>query len=324
MKKALALILALAMVFTLAACGAKEEVLDPDTASASTYKVGIIFQDLSNEWIALERDAFMANAATKTDVEWVVLDGQGDPANQCSQVESLMAQKCDLIIVNPYDHYQVTPAIKSAIDAGFPVICLGTNCDEDLGQVFISSSNVVGGEIMMEYVCESIGGKGNIAILRGPNGNYSRLGRDEGYENILAKYPDVNVVFDAAADWSRELGMSTMENWLQTGTQIDAVVGQNDEMVLGALTAVDAAGKLDQIQLFGMDGIDDALNAVKDGKLKCTLFQDAVGVGIAVVDLAYAMLTGGEYQQETDVPFELVTIDNVDEYFARTQVPELG
>lgn len=288
-----------------------------EAGEEKTYKVGAIFQDLSNEWIVIEKDAFLEEAEKHPNIEFIVLDGQGDPANQIKQMETLVSQKCDLIICNPYDQFQLTPSIQGAIEGGIPVIALGTNCDEDVGQIHISSSNQVAGEMQMQQVVDDLGGKGNIAVLRGPNGNFSRNGRDEGWEKVLENYPDIHIVFDQAADWSRVLGMDTMENWLSTGTQIDALVGQNDEMALGAAVAIEAAGRQDEIRIYAIDGIPDALNAVKEGRMVSTLFQDAKKVGKEVVLLAEKMLNGEEVEKIYDVPFEMVTIDNVDEYFDR-------
>jgi inositol transport system substrate-binding protein len=155
--------------------------------------------------------------------------------------------------------------------------------------------------------------------LRGPIGAVAEIGRYEGYKQVLDKYPNVKVVFDQTGNWSREQGLSIMENWLQTGTEINAVVAQNDEMILGALKAVEDAGKKPQIIMAGIDAIPDALRSVQAGRLDLTVFQDAIGQAYGSLDLA-VKAAKGEKIQKTDIPFELVTKQNVASYWDRIKL----
>lgn len=114
--------------------------------------------------------------------------------------------------------------------------------------------------------------------------------------------------------------MALVENWLTTGTQIDAIICQNDGMALGALEAVKAAGKKDQIIITGIDAIQDALDSVKAGELDATCFQDAIGQGKGALDMA-VRAAKGEKIERNNIPFELVTKDNVDGYYSRIKLP---
>ncbi len=106
-----------------------------------------------------------------------------------------------------------------------------------------------------------------------------------------------------------------MENWLQThGDAISAVFAQNDEMAMGALLAIERAKKKDQIIVVGVDAIGDALQAVKDGRLDATIFQDAAGQGAMAVELAVKLARKEAVKPETYIPFQLVTKDNVDKF----------
>lgn len=167
---------------------------------------------------------------------------------------------------------------------------------------------------------EKLGGKGNVAVLRGPLGAFAEQGRFRGYEAVFTANPDIEVVFDQTANWQREEAMALVENWLTTGTQIDAIICQNDGMALGALEAVKAAGKKDQIIITGIDAIQDALDSVKAGELDATCFQDAIGQGKGALDMA-VRAAKGEKIERNNIPFELVTKDNVDGYYSRIKLP---
>jgi ABC-type sugar transport system substrate-binding protein len=138
--------------------------------------------------------------------------------------------------------------------------------------------------------------------------------RNEGIYSVLDKYPDIAVVFTQPADWDRALAMDTMENWLQTGEEIKAVVAHNDEMALGAYDALVAAGLADQIPVIGIDAIPAALKSVSEGGLSATVLQDAVAIGEETVDVAVMLAKGEKVDELYDIPFVLITPDTVADY----------
>jgi inositol transport system substrate-binding protein len=154
-------------------------------------------------------------------------------------------------------------------------------------------------------------GRGNIAVIHGPNGHSAEVQRTEGISEVLAKYPDAKIVLQQTANWDRAQALNLMENWLASGQKIDAVIAQNDEMALGALKAIEAAGRQKDIAVIGIDAIPDALKAVADGRLVGTVFQDAKGQGALAVDLAVQLVQGKQVKHDNYIPFQLVTKDNV-------------
>src|SRR5690606_21235936 len=133
-----------------------------------------------------------------------------------------------------------------------------------------------------------------------------------------AKYPDITILAEQTAEWDRAKAMSLMENWIQSyGTQIDAVFAQNDEMGMGALQALEQANLKDQVVVVSIDAIGDALQAVKDGRLDATVYQDAKAQGKQAVEMALDFINHRDSIAEKHVfiPFHLVTNDNVEDFF---------
>jgi inositol transport system substrate-binding protein len=311
------ILLLLAIVAAGAFAGGKAEA---PKAEKGKIVVGATLQDLSNEYIAMLKDAMVKRQKDKyPDVELIINDAEGDAQKQDSQMHSFISQKVNAIIVCPRDANAIVPSIEAAVAADIPVVCLSAVAAEEVGQVSITSENADGGELEMQHVADKIGGKGNIAILRGPLGASAEIGRYNGYKRVLDKYPNIKVVFDQTGNWSREQGMAIMENWLQTGVKLDAVVAQNDEMILGALMAAEAAGVKDKIFMSGLDGIPDAFQAVEDGRLDATLLQDSIGQAYGSVDMA-VQAARGEPVEDANIPFELVTKENVAEYWDRIKM----
>jgi len=332
MKKTLVLVLAIALLSAcMMGCTNQSTPSDVPSSAATTENVspsastpeekqiviGVTLQDLSNEWIAMMKDAIVERANKYPGMEVQVVDAQGDANKQINQVETFISSHVDAIVICPRDADQLIPCCQEAVSKGIPVICASALLSKEVGQSTVTAANENGGKMLMQWVSDKLGGKGNIAIMRGPIGASAEIQRFAGFDSVIKATPGLQVVFDQTANWSREEAMTLMENWLSTGKQIDALVAQNDEMALGALQAIKAAGKLNDIIIVGMDGIADALDSVEAGELNCTAFQSAIGQGYGSIDTAYKAITGEKVEQLVDIGWTIVTEDNLD--FVRKQ-----
>lgn len=296
----------------------KEEA--PATEEAKEITIGVSLQNLSEDFMIMLQGAMENKVKEYDNVKLVFNDAESDSAKQTSQLESFIAQGVDAVILSPVDADAMAPAVKEVVDAGIPCITCSADVTGDMGQVWVGSENADGGATEAQYVADQLGGKGNVAVLRGPLGAFAEQGRFQGYEEVFNQYPDIQIVFDQTANWQRDEAMALVENWLTTGTEINAICCQNDGMALGAYEAVKAAGKQDEIIITGIDAIEDALNSIKAGEMAATCFQDAIGQGEGALEMAIKAVNG-EHIEYTNIPFELVTIDNVDSYYDRIKLP---
>ncbi len=327
-----ATVLALAMSLSLAACGsgsgtktqtennAGSTANSTSTASTTTQGkklvIGMTLYSLKNEFTVRLSNA-AKKEAEKLGAEIRIYDGNYDPNTQINQVETMISDGVDAIILNPQDAKACAIAVDKAAAANIPVVGVNTRVDSDKLTSYVGSKDVYAGELEMQAIADKIGGKGNIVILDGPLGQSAQLERSKGIQNILAKYPDIKILAEKTANWSRSEAMTVMENWLQAFDKIDAVVAENDEMALGAKQAMDAK-KLD-IPTIGIDGITDALNAVESDKLIATIFQDGAGQGSKAVEIAIAAAKKEKVEKEYWIDFEMVTKDKVADYKQRAQ-----
>jgi inositol transport system substrate-binding protein len=311
-RKLLGVTLTLMLLVTTIGCAKKEN-------GPKKLVIGVTLQNMSEEFMTMLRGAMEQKLAEYSNVELIINDGEGKPDKQADQLDSFIGQGVDAVIISPVDADALAPAVKAVSDAGIPIITCSADVSGNQGQIWVGSENENGGFIEAQYVAEKLGGKGNIAILRGPLGAFAEQGRFRGYEQALAAYPDIKIVFDQTGNWQREQAMTLVENWLSTGIKIDAVLCQNDGMALGALEAVKAAGKKGEIIITGIDAIQDALDSIKAGELDATCFQDAIGQGIGALEMAVIAAQGGSISRN-NIPFELVTKENVDGYYSRIKL----
>lgn len=231
-----------------------------------------------------------------------IFDGRYSATTQNNQFDTIIAQKFDAIIFIPIDAQAGAAAVQKAHDAGIPVIVSNASVRSNLQNCYIGSNDVLGGEMEAEAVVKKLNGKGNVVIFDGPIGQSAQIERSQGIKNVLAKYPNVKVLEEKTANWSRTEALNLMQNWL-TGHpgQINGIIGENDEMALGAIKALQAAN-IDpaSMAIAGIDGVSDAINAVKSGQM-ASILQDANAQAQGALDLALRAKLGSSYQPQSSI-----------------------
>ncbi len=275
--------------------------------------IGVSLLNLSNEFIVMLNKS-MEQKAGELGVQLVVNDAQRSAEKQVQQAESFAAQKVDAIILNPCEVEASSPAVDKALAAEIPIVNVNSET-RTAPSAFVGSRDEDAGRIAMEYIAQRLKGKGNIVMMHGFMGQAAQIKRDRGAREVLAKNPGLKMLADQTAEWDRAKGMSLMENWMQSyGDRIDAVFAQNDEMAMGALIALEQAKRKGKTIVVGVDAIADALQAVRDGRLDATVFQDAKGQGATAVEIAVKMIRHEPYEKQTFIPFQLVTKENVAQF----------
>lgn len=308
-KKFLAMLLACVMMLALATgCGGKDAAAPADSTPADSgassdagsdtasdsgpYKIALIQQHQTNAFQIAVTEAAEAKAA-ELGAELKILSADQDAATQISQIEQCVTEGYQAILFEPVDPDGLRDAAKNAADAGVVVINIISACTdwEGAGISAVSyGNNVKAGETEMQQVADLLGGKGNIAILTGPSADAGGLQRMEGYENILANYPDiVQVVSPADCAWDTAQAQATVESWL-SAYDLDAIVCENDGMAVGA---GNAAGANSGIVISGVDGTPDGFEAIKDGRITGTVSQNGGAMAANGIEAAVTLLSGG-------------------------------
>ncbi len=271
-------------------------------AFAAQKTVGLVVSTLNNPFFVTLKDGAVGEAK-KAGINLIVLDSQNDPAKEIANVEDLLSKGVAAILINPTDSDAVGNAIKMANRAKIPVITLDRGANAGTVVSHIASDNVAGGKMAGKFIADKLGKKGNVVELEGIPGTSAARDRGKGFNEAL-KGSAVKVVARQAADFDRTKGLNVMENILQSQPKIDAVFAHNDEMALGALRAVQAAKK--NIMVVGFDATDDAVKAVKDGKMAATVAQQPAFIGAKGVETAKAVLEGKKVQAYVPVGLKLI------------------
>lgn len=311
-KSLIVAVLCIALMVLSIGCGASPSQSSETSPSASADK------PLKFAWCAAHQtndfQTTIANAAKaegeKLGVEVVIFDGKNDAATQIGQIESAVDQGYDGIAFEPINVDAVAQVVKYANDHNVPIInVVGSMTDwQNNVAAYVGGDNVTAGNLEMSKVVELLGGKGNIAIINGPMGSDPQIQRHKGYDEVLAKNPDIKVVCEDAADWQTDKALTIVENWLQSGKDINAIVVQNDGMAVGAGKAVKDSG-LPGIIITGIDATSDGINAIKSGMMTGTVSQDPAGQATMGIDTLYKVVKG-ETLDKNDIRTQNVWIDS--------------
>lgn len=275
--------------------------------------IGVSMLSMQNEFIVNVSDE-MEKKAKEAGVELITVDAERSALKQVEQIESFIAQGVDAIIMNPCEVEASSPAVTKALAAGIPIINVNSETTTQ-PTAFVGSDDVESARIAMKYIADKLGGKGNVIMIHGYMGQAAQIKREQGAREILKQYPNLKLLASQTGEWDRAKSMSLMENWIQSyGGQINAVFAQNDEMGMGAVKALTAAGLKDKIIVVSIDAIPDALQAVQKGTLDATVFQNAQQQGSQAIETALKIINKQPYEKQTLVPFQLVTKENVAEF----------
>ena len=321
MKKILSLILSFAMVLTMTGCMITidgEENLG-QTSAAASGTIGLSVSTQNNPFFVTLVEGAQAQAA-KLGVELSVADAGDDVTKQTSDIEDLVAKGISVLIVNPVDSDAVTGAVEAAMAKGVKVISVDRAVNGVEIACQIASDNVLGAELATQYIVDTLGEGVEVAELEGIPGASAAIDRSAGFHNVAdAK---LNVVAKQTANFDRTEGMSVMENILQANGDVQAVFAANDEMALGAVEAITGAGK--QIMVVGFDATDDAIEAIKAGRMAGTIAQQPALIGSTAVDNAVKLIAGEEIPASIPVEVTLVNKDNADSFGAPAKVEVVG
>lgn len=272
--------------------------------------IGVSLLAMSNPFFKDIADN-MTTEAAKYGYDVVVADGNFDVSRQSNQVKDFIANKYDCIVLSPCDSKAIGPVIREANEAGIPVFTVDIASLADNVSVIahIATDNYAGGRVAGRGMIEALGGKGKVGILS-HNETESGLMRNNGFRDAIKEAgleKDMPIVSELPALGSRERGFSACQDMMQAHPDIVGIFAINDPTAMGALAALEGIGKADQVKLIGFDGMPEAKQAIKDGKIYGSSIQFPDRLGVKVVQAFIKYMNGEEVEPVELINTELYT-----------------
>jgi ABC-type sugar transport system substrate-binding protein len=276
------------------------------------FKIGVVHNNADHPSITAIVKG-MKDEAQNMPVKLIFLDPAFDPQKQASMIENLIAQKVDVICINPVDPAAVVPGIKKAVKAGIPVVMHNSDTNEE-GQKYTKTlvvcSEFEQGVIVGKMMVADLNGKGKVVIISGKPGQTGVINRMNGFKEGI-KGSDIEIIADQPAEWMKDKAVTVMEDLLTRYSQIDAVFALDDNMALGAIQAIKTAGRIKNIKVYGVNGQKEAIAAIKNGEMAGTAWNFSYLVGVYTLRAAYDVALDRTVSKNIIVPTGPINMSNI-------------
>ena len=313
-KRILATILTLSMVFSLAACGSKEETKEPAAAQtedaavaqeeakpaegdAKPLKIGVSLPNQTNVFFLQIVDG-IESAINGEEDDVIIADSNGDQNKQLNDVTDMINQGCNVIALSPINSEGVRATLEYCKEAGVPVIAFNVGVADNLKSLVettIVSDNEVAGHMCAQALAEAIGGKGKVVEVTFST-TTTCYQRQKGFEDeIAANYPDIEIV-----------------HFINANPDITGVFCINDPTARGAIAAIKEAGLTDKIKVVSVDGSDEGKGFIRSGEMVASAAQQPELIGQKVTEAAYKLIAGEAVEADDIIEMYIIDASNVD------------
>jgi ribose transport system substrate-binding protein len=298
---------ALALVWS--GCNKKSDLPGPGKSAkpGGKFVIGVSLLTRTHPFYQ-DLEVGLNEAAGENSYELTITSGEFDVARQKDQVQDFIVRKVNAIIVSPCDSKSIGTAIQAANAAGIPVFTADIACLAEGAKVVthVASDNVAGGRLAAQALAQALGGNGKIAIIDHPEVE-SVIQRVAGFEEEIAKTPGLKVVAKLSGSGKKDQAFRTAEDILQSHPDQDGIFGINDDSALGALAAVEKAGKAGRVTIVGFDAVPEARAAIKAGKIYADVIQQPKLIGRQTIEAIKTYVSGGQTQPVVLIPCGLFT-----------------
>ncbi|MCR4962568.1 MAG: substrate-binding domain-containing protein [Firmicutes bacterium] len=298
------------------------EALSPLPEKGNGEKIGAIAFSMTNPfWVTVQEGYEDAAKEYGVSVDVVASPNEADEQGQADAMTALLAKDYDAFAVSAMTPFSLVNPVAEATSRGIKVVAVGTNIDEqaakDAGakvEAFVTSDFEAQGKLGASYIMELLGGSGKVAVIEGQagadNSEQRKNGAIAGFEENGGE-----IVAVEAANWDRQTAYDIATNILQANPDLQGIMCANDEMALGVVEAMKAAGVKDQVKVVGIDFIEEAKTSIENGELDGSVVMSPYLFGKAGLILALKAVQGHEITEDMFwTPFALVNADNVDQY----------
>ena len=297
----------LSIILISLGCGKSgdDQKADQAQANKSNITIGVSLLTRTHPFYQ-DLEAGLREAAEANGFQLIVTTGEFDVAKQKDQVHDFIVQKVNAIIVSPCDSRSIGTAVAAANEAGIPVFTADIACLADNVKIIshIASDNFEGGRLAAQAVAEAIGGSGEIAIIDHPEVE-SVIQRVKGFEEEIATMDGINIAAKLSGHGVKDQAFRTAEDILQAHPNVKAFFAINDDTALGALAAVEKAGKVGRVKIVGFDAVPEARKAITEGKIFADVIQQPTKIGQSTIEAVKTYLSGGAVEPTILIPCSL-------------------
>ncbi len=241
-----------------------------------------------------------------------------DKLKQINGVQDLIARGVKGILISPIDAVGVNAAYDAAAAAKIPIVSVARGSASPNQTIHVAMDEKQIGRDIAEWTAKKLGGKGKVALLMGPSGAPTFRNLGDGYSEVMAKHPGIEIVSRADGPLTRERGVKQGEDVLVAHPDLAAIYAANDDVALGAMQAVNASNRKGKTLVTGMNGVPPALRAVKEENLAMTVELNPTEWGRLGVDVLASFLNGDKVDPRVFIKHVIIDNSNIDAKLPKT------
>ena len=286
----------------LSSCGGSEKDNEAANETEPAAVIGVTLLTRTHPFYQ-DLEAGMLAEAKKYNYKLLINSGEFDVSKQKDQFADFIVKKVDVIIASPCDSKSIGTSITEAEKAGIPVFTVDIACLAEGVKIVshIASDNVAGGREAAKAVAEAIGGSGKVAVIDHPEVE-SVIQRVKGFEEEIALHKGIKIVSKLSGKGMKSEAFKVAEDVIQAHPDLAAFFGINDDSSLGALAAVEKAGKAGKIAIIGFDAVPEARKAIREGKLYADVIQNPTAIGKTAIQTIAEYLSGRQVPPKILIP----------------------
>ena len=307
----------LAMAAALSGCGASDDAASPggDTGAGGdpAYTIAVVPKGLGHQfWLTVKQGAEAAGKEFNAKIIWNGPSKETEIAEQINIVEDMITRGVDAIVMAACDENALIDTIQNSFDAGVPVVTIDSGVRSDLPVSFIATDNIAGAVAAADALSELIGGSGEVGLLPFVPGAATSEMRESGFKEGLAKHPGVKLVSTLYSHSDTAKAMAAIEDMMTANPNLEGVFVANEAGAIGAVQAIEAAGKAGEIKLVAFDASEEQIAALKRGTIQALIVQNPFRMGYEGVAKAIDYLEGREVEKRIDTGVTVVTLENLE------------
>jgi ribose transport system substrate-binding protein len=320
------------LLLLLSCIGCESRKSMPSTTSTSTTtndnsprgtekpKIALVMKSLANEFFSTMADGAKKHQNQNSDQYDLIVNGikdERDLARQAAIVEEMIAAKVKAIVIAPADSKALVPALRRAKQAGLVVVNIDNKLDdevlkaENLTVPFVGPNNLLGAKSVGDHLAKSLQAGDKVAVLEGIRTSFNGTQRRLGFEQAM-KDAGIQIVDSQSANWETNQANTIAASMLSAHADLKAILAANDSMALGAIAAVKAANKTNNVRVVGFDNISAAQQAIREGRMLATADQHADQLAVFGIEFAMKLLHDSDAKlEDRETPVDLITAEQL-------------
>ncbi len=312
MKKLLLAIFAMA-VAALPGCGSLNEE-DAAGGDSAQYTIAVVPKGLGHQfWLTVKAGADAAGAEFGAKIIWNGPAKETQIAKQIDIMHDMINRNVDAIVMAACDENALIDVIQSAVDAGIPVITIDSGVKSDLPVTFVATDNIKGAKLAADALAELIGGKGEVGVLPIVPGAATSEMRESGFAEGIATYSDIEIVATIYSMSDTAKALAAVEDMMTANPDLAGVFSASEPGAIGAIQAIETAGKAGEIYLVSFDASKEQIAALRRGSIQALVVQNPFRMGYEGVKAAIDFIEGRPVEERIDTGVTIVTLDNLDD-----------